>query len=225
MKLAIFDLDGTLLPIDAGHQWVHFLGKVSGRDLSVQVARQDQFAVEYKEGRFDVQAFMDFHMAILASFSRADLDRWMDRFLHEEVLPHVVPAARALVDDVKNAGYTVVMATGTQGFVSEPIAKIFGIEHLLATRPEVDDAGQMTGGHRGGYCFGPHKITRIQEFLEQKGTRIDELEALVAYTDSMNDLPLLEFVHSAKGRVVATNPDPRLKEEAKKRGWSIVEIF
>ena len=225
MKLAIFDLDGTLLPIDAGHQWVHFLGEVCGEDLSREVARQDQFAVEYKEGRFDVVAFMDFHMAILARFARVDLDRWMQRFILDVVTPNVTPAAQALVKEVKDAGFEVVLATGTQAFVSGPIAKLFGIDALLATRPEVDEDGEMTGRHVGGYCFSTHKITQIEGFLHKKGLRTEDLQEIVFYTDSMNDLPLLEFVHSANGRVVATNPDPQLKEQAQKRGWSIVEIF
>ena len=225
MKLAIFDLDGTLLPIDAGHQWVHFLGEVCGEDLSREVARQDQFAVEYKEGRFDVAAFMDFHMGILARFARVDLDRWMQRFILDVVSPNVTPAARALVKEVKDAGFEVVLATGTQAFVSEPIAKLFGIDALLATRPEVDEDGEMTGHHVGGYCFSTHKITQIEGFLHKKGLRTEDLQEIVFYTDSMNDLPLLEFVHSANGRVVATNPDPQLKEQAQTRGWSIVEIF
>ena len=225
MKLAIFDLDGPLLPIDAGHQWVHFLGEVCGEDLSREVARQDQFAVEYKEGRFDVVAFMDFHMAILARFARVDLDRWMQRFILDVVSPNVTPAARALVKEVKDAGFEVVLATGTQAFVSEPIAKLFGIDALLATRPEVDEDGEMTGHHVGGYCFSTHKITQIEGFLQKKGLCTEDLQEIVFYTDSMNDLPLLEFVHSANGRVVATNPDPQLKEQAQKRGWSIVEIF
>ena len=225
MKLAIFDLDGTLLPIDAGHQWVHFLGEVCGEDLSREVARQDQFAVEYKEGRFDVAAFMDFHMGILARFARVDLDRWMQRFILDVVTPNVTPAAQALVKEVKDAGFEVVLATGTQAFVSEPIAKLFGINTLLATRPEEDENGEMTGRHVGGYCFSAHKITQIEGFLQKKGLRMEDLQEIVFYTDSMNDLPLLEFVHSANGRVVATNPDPQLKEQAQKRGWSIVEIF
>lgn len=225
MKLAIFDLDGTLLPIDAGHQWVHFLGDVCGEDLTAEVARQDQFAVEYKEGRFDVVAFVDFHMAILARFTRADLDRWMACFIDEVVRPHVFDSARALVNEVKDAGFEVVLATGTQAFVSEPVAKLFGINELLATRPEVDENGEMTGGHVGGYCFAAHKIGQIERFLQKKGLHIEDLQEIVFYTDSMNDLPLLEFVHSANGRVVATNPDPQLKEQAQKRGWSIVDIF
>ena len=111
MKLAIFDLDGTLLPIDAGHQWVHFLGEVCGEDLSREVARQDQFAVEYKEGRFDVAAFMDFHMGILARFARVDLDRWMQRFILDVVTPNVTPAAQALVKEVKDAGFEFAVWT------------------------------------------------------------------------------------------------------------------
>lgn len=225
MKLAIFDLDGTLLPIDAGHQWVHFLARVCECDLSESVNRQDQFALEYREGRFDVAAFVDFHMALLARFSRSDLDRFLDRFMHEVVEPRIAPPALALVQQMHDEGYEVVMATGTQGFVSAPIARRFGIRHLLATMPQIDFSGEMTGGHVGGYCFGLHKITRIREFLKQFGTTVDELDALIAYTDSINDLPLLEFVHSASGRVVATNPDPQLKELAQKRGWSIIQLF
>lgn len=117
------------------------------------------------------------------------------------------------------------MATGTQAFISQPVAEIFGIEHLLATRPQINDRGDFTGEHFGGYCYGAHKIDRLKEFCQVNGMALSDLAQCVAYTDSITDLPLLQFVESFHGHVVATNPDPQLKEQAQKSGWAVLKLF
>ena len=122
-------------------------------------------------------------------------------------------------------GYTPVMATGTQSYISETVAQAFGIEHLLATRPVEDVRGEFTGEFTGGFCYGVHKIDRLKEFCAKHRIALSDLAQSVTYTDSITDLPLLQFVESFHGHVVATNPDPQLKEQAQKSGWALLKLF
>ena len=211
MKLAVFDLDGTLLSVDAGVQWIEYLGKHSGVDMRDEVAQCHQF--------------MAYHMAILARFPRQFLLWIRENFLNEIIFPKITSSALGLVSAMKTDGYTLVMATGTQRFISAPIAERFGIEHVLATTPLLTPEGEFSGQHLGDYCYGESKINRLSDFLTSKGECIENLEHLVFYTDSITDLPLIQFVEKFNGHVVATNPDPRLKELAEKRGWSVIELF
>lgn len=224
MKLAIFDLDGTLLSVDAGVEWVHFLSRHSAVDMTQAVEQCQKFLSDYRAGCFDVQAFMKFHMSLLACFPRQYLLWLRDNFLKEIIKPKLEVAALNLVAAMKDDGYEVVLATGTQRFISEPIADLFGIENVLATTPLLEN-GEFSGEHLGDYCYGHSKINRVEDFLQTKGLKVVDLEAFVFYTDSITDLPLIEFVEKCHGHVVATNPDPRLKEQAEQRGWSVIEIF
>ncbi|HIT95754.1 MAG TPA: HAD-IB family hydrolase [Candidatus Aphodousia faecavium] len=225
MKLAIFDMDGTLMPIDVGVVWVDFLAQKSGADLSAELALSKRYLEDYRCGRFQVEPFMHFHMRLLARFSRQNIERLRQRFVEEEVLPNVTAAAKSLVEAMREDGYTPVMATGTQAFISSPVAKVFGIEHLLATRPVEDARGEFTGEFTGGFCYGVHKIDRLKEFCLGLGMPLEQLSESVTYTDSITDLPLLQFVESFHGHVVATNPDPLLKEQAQKSGWTVLTLF
>lgn len=184
-----------------------------------------QFLADYRAGNFDVEAFMAYHMAILARFPRQFLLWIRENFLNEIIFPKITSSALGLVSAMKTDGYTLVMATGTQRFISAPIAERFGIEHVLATTPLLTPEGEFSGQHLGDYCYGESKINRLSDFLTSKGECIENLEHLVFYTDSITDLPLIQFVEKFNGHVVATNPDPRLKELAEKRGWSVIELF
>lgn len=225
MKLAIFDMDGTLMPIDVGVVWVEFLAQKSGADLSDALVQSRQYLQDYRNGCFQVEPFMKFHMGLLTRFPRSSIETLRERFIEEVVRPNVTSAAKKLVEAMRSDGYTLVMATGTQAFISQPVAEIFGIEHLLATRPQVNDKGGFTGEHFGGYCYGAHKIDRLKEFCQVNGMALTDLAQCVAYTDSITDLPLLQFVESFHGHVVATNPDPQLKEQAQKSGWAVLKLF
>ena len=225
MKLAIFDMDGTLMPIDVGVVWVDFLASKSGADLSEELALSKRYLEDYRCGRFQVEPFMHFHMALLSRFSRQNIERLRERFVEEVVKPNVTSAAKNVVEAMRLEGYLPVLATGTQAFVSETVAQLFGIEHLLATRPVVDSRGEFTGEFEGGFCYGQHKIDRLKEFCQKLGMPLTELSDSVVYTDSITDLPLLQFVESFHGHVVATNPDPQLKEQAQKSGWAVLKLF
>lgn len=225
MKLAIFDMDGTLMPIDVGVVWVDFLANKSGADLSEELALSKRYLEDYRCGRFQVEPFMHFHMALLSRFSRQNIERLRERFVEEVVKPNVTSAAKNVVEAMRLEGYVPVLATGTQAFVSETVAQLFGIEHLLATRPIVDSRGEFTGEFEGGFCYGLHKIDRLKEFCQKLGMPLTELSDSVVYTDSITDLPLLQFIESFHGHVVATNPDPQLKEKAQKSGWAVLKLF
>lgn len=225
MKLAVFDLDGTLLSVDAGVQWIEYLAKHNGVDMRGEVAQCHQFLADYRAGNFDVEAFMAYHMTILSRFPRQFLLWIRENFLNEIIFPKITSSALGLVSAMKADGYTLVMATGTQRFISAPIADRFGIEHVLATTPLLTPEGEFSGQHLGDYCYGASKIDRLSDFLTSKGEQVENLEHLVFYTDSITDLPLIQFVEKFNGHVVATNPDPRLKELAEKRGWSVIELF
>ena len=225
MKLAIFDMDGTLMPIDVGVVWVDFLARRSGADLSDALALSKRYLEDYHCGRFEVEPFMQFHMKLLTRFSRQNIEYLRERFVEEVIKPQVTSAAKNLVEAMRESGYTLVMATGTQAFVSGPVAEIFGIKHLLATRPVVDPCGEFTGDFTGGFCYGKHKIDRLKDFCHSFGMPLSDLSESVTYTDSITDLPLLQFVESFNGHVVATNPDPQLKEQAQKSGWAVLKLF
>lgn len=225
MKLAIFDMDGTLMPIDVGVVWVDFLAQRSGADLSEALVLKKKYLDDYHCGCFQVEPFMYFHMGLLKRFSRQNLDRLREQFVKEVVNPNVTSSAKSLVAAMKEDGYTPVMATGTQSYISETVAKAFGIEHLLATRPVEDIRGEFTGEFTGGFCYGVHKIDRLKEFCAKQQIALSELSESVTYTDSITDLPLLQFVESFHGHVVATNPDPQLKEQAQKSGWALLKLF
>lgn len=162
---------------------------------------------------------------ILSRFPRQFLLWIRENFLNDIIFPKITSSALGLVSAMKADGYTLVMATGTQRFISASIAERFGIEHVLATTPLLTAEGEFSGQHLGDYCYGASKIDRLTDFLTSKGEQVENLEHLVFYTDSITDLPLIQFVEKFNGHVVATNPDPRLKELAEKRGWSVIELF
>jgi HAD superfamily hydrolase (TIGR01490 family) len=224
MRLAIFDLDHTLLPIDSCDTWSHYLVRVAELDAVVMGARIRAFARDYYEGRFDPDDYLRFQMGLLARFPRAQLEGWRARFVDDCVRPHVRAEALALVDAHRRAGDTLVLATGTHGFVAEPIAMAFGLPHLVAARPEERD-GRFTGRALGGHTYGEGKLRAVEQFVEQQGVRWDELRACSFYSDSINDLPLLQRVAAGGGRAVVTNGDARLRRVAAERGWSLLDLF
>lgn len=225
MKLAVFDLDGTLLSVDAGVEWIHYLNQHSGVDMTWAIKQCQQHYSDYHAGCFNVEKFMAFHMQVLSQFPRQFLLILRESFIRDVIKPKVENSALSLVQAMKAAGYTLVMATGTQRFISEPIAQLFDIHHVLATTPQLTATGEFSGEHFSDYCYGASKIDRVEDFLNRYHQTVDRLESLVFYTDSITDWPLIQYVEKNHGQVIATNPDPRLKEQAEKRGWSVIEIF
>ena len=220
MKLALFDLDHTLLPIDSADTWSHFLVREAGLDPDEYGARIRHFAVTYKAGNFDIEGYLAFQMNLLARFPRPKLERWRDDFVREHVAPHVRPEAVRLLARHRADGYVLALVTGTHAFVSGAIADLFGIEHLLAVLPEEQD-GKFTGRYVGTHTYQEGKVRAVQGFLAARGTTLAECEDSIFYSDSFNDLPLLEAVVHP----VVTNGDPRLRAIAAERGWPTLDLF
>jgi HAD superfamily hydrolase (TIGR01490 family) len=219
-RVALFDLDHTLLPIDSADGWSHFLVAAAGLDAEHYGGLIRHYAAEYKAGRFDVEAYLAFQMGLLARFPRTQLEIWRAQYLRSTVFPAMRFEAQTLVEKHRSDGYTVALVTGTHSFVTRPVAALFGIEHLVAVQPEERD-GEFTGGYVPPHTYQEGKVRATEAFLAQHGTSLDALEDSVFYSDSINDLPLLERVR----RPVVTNGDDRLKAIAAERGWTTLELF
>lgn len=223
-KLALFDLDHTLLPIDSADGWSHFLVSAAGfpparaDHIRAEIRRH---AADYRAGRFDVEGYLAFQMALLAQFPRVQLEIWRAHYMRETVMPALRFESQTLVEKHRSDGWTVAMATGTHSFVTGPIAALFGIDHLLAVRPQQGADGEFTGGWLPPHTYQQGKLRAAEQFLAQHGTSFDALEDSTFFSDSINDLPLLERVR----RPVVTNGDPRLRAIAVDRGWPLLDLF
>jgi HAD superfamily hydrolase (TIGR01490 family) len=219
LKLALFDLDHTLLPIDSADGWLRFLVAAAGLDPEHYGAAIRRHAQEYREGRFDIESYLDFQMGLLARFERTQLDLWRTEYLRKAVFPHLTLQAQTLVQNHRSAGDTVALVTGTHSYVTRPIAAVFDIEHLIAVQPEEVD-GRFTGRYVPPHTYQDGKRVAVEAFLAARGTCLAEVDS-VFYSDSINDLPLLEAVR----RSVVTNGDPGLRAIAVERGWDTLDLF
>ena len=219
MNLVLFDLDNTLLAGDSDYEWGQFLiakGAVDGHHYET---KNRAFYEDYKAGRLDIYAFLAFALRPLATHSREQLDAWHAEYMQTRIRPMITPAARALVQKHLQDADLVAVITATNSFVTGPIAKEFGIPNLIATDPEEID-GRFTGEVAGTPCFREGKVVRIEHFLEAHGTALDRLDNSWFYSDSHNDLPLLERVRHP----VAVDPDPILLAHAQERGWPVISL-
>ncbi|PWG61029.1 HAD family hydrolase [Spiribacter halobius] len=216
MRLAIFDLDNTLLGGDSDHLWGRFLAELGVVDGERYERANERYLREYERGELDIDEFLAFALRPLAENAPEDLEAWRRRFVEERIRPLVLPAARQLVETHRARGDVPLIITATNRFVTEPIAALFGIEELLATEPEHAN-GRYTGRHRGTPTFREGKIHALEAWLAE---RDEPLEASTFYSDSRNDLPLLERVD----RPVAVDPDPVLAETARHRGWPRITL-
>jgi HAD superfamily hydrolase (TIGR01490 family) len=219
-RLALFDLDHTLLPIDSADGWSHHLVQAAGLDPVKYGDEIRRFAADYQGGRFDVEAYLAFQMGLLARFPREQLEMWRAAFLRAKVFPAMRFEAQTLVEKHRGDGFTVAIVTGTHSFITRPIAALFGIDHLIAVQPEEAD-GQFTGRYVPPHTYQQGKVIATEAFLVQHGTTLQALEDSVFFSDSINDLPLLERVK----RPVVTNGDAGLKSIAAERGWQTMELF
>jgi HAD superfamily hydrolase (TIGR01490 family) len=219
--LALFDLDGTLLPRDSDHAFGEFLvqrGWVSDGEFR---RANDRFYAEYLEGRLDLKAYVDFATSAWRNRPVEEQQRVLAAFVDEVVRPMLHPAALALVQRHQQAGERLAMVTATNEFVTRPIAALFGIDTLIATELERDAAGRATGAIAGVPSFREGKIVRVEAWLASLGTRLADAPRSTFYSDSTNDLPLLEAV----SHPVATNPGEGLAREAARRGWPVLQLF
>lgn len=216
MALALFDLDNTLLGGDSDHAWGDYLCAEGILDPVEYKARNDAFYQDYLAGRLDLQAYLAFSLEILAATEPAQLQQWHAAFMRDCIEPIILPKALALLDQHRAAGDQLLIITATNRFVTGPIAKRLGVDTLLATECEMD-GDRYTGRSTGVPCFREGKVTRLEQWLEKSGM---SLEGSYFYSDSMNDLPLLERVQHP----VAVDPDPVLHGEAMRRGWKVMSL-
>ncbi len=217
MELAIFDLDNTLIASDSDYLWGRFLAREGVVDPDRYERENQRFYDQYRAGTLDIFEFLRFSLEPLARLPRATLEALRERFLREVIEPILLPRAQALVDSHRAAGRLPMVITATNRFVTEPIVRRYGIDVLLATEPAVDEAGRFTGEVAGTPCFQEGKVTRLQAWLAEKGL---DLGGSWFYSDSHNDLPLLERVDNP----VAVDPDARLRALAEARGWPVITL-
>lgn len=216
MNLAIFDLDNTLLAGDSDYLWGQFLVERGLVDREEYEAANARFYQDYQRGELDITLFLEFALAPLAAHHPEDLFRWRDDFIAEKIKPILLPKAYDLIQSHLDQGNTPIIITATNRFVTEPIARLYGIEHLLATAPEWTE-GHYTGRFVGTPCFREGKVTRLMEWLLEYP---HELSTSFFYSDSHNDIPLLQQV----GYPVAVDPDDTLSQTAHQRGWPIISL-
>ncbi len=219
MELVLFDLDNTLLAGDSDFEWAQFLISKGVLDKEVYEARNQQFYYQYKAGTLDIFEFLDFQLKPLARHSRAQLDAWHQEFMDTRVRPMMTPKAQALVKQHLDAGAVVAIVTATNSFVTGPIARAFGIPHLVATIPAQED-GAFTGKPRGTPAFKAGKIERVEAWLESLGLCWESFAKSSFYSDSHNDLPLMNKV----GNPVAVDPDDTLRAHAGNHGWPVISL-
>lgn len=221
MKIALFDLDNTLLPIDSDHSWGEYTQQLGWTEAQVFKEANDRFYQEYQAQTLDIDAYVEFTTRAIRQRGMAAAYAAREQFMREVVLPQVLPQARVLVDGRMAAGYECVLVTATNDFVTSPIAQAFGFKHLIATMLQYNDDGEMTGRYAGVPSFREGKVVRVSEWLQTRGENWDTLEDSVFYSDSINDLPLLMQVRHP----FATNPDAELEALAQERGWPVLRLF
>jgi HAD superfamily hydrolase (TIGR01490 family) len=219
VNLALFDLDNTLLNGDSDFEWSQFLIRIGVLDRELFEVKNLAFYNQYKAGTLDIHEFLDFQLKPLSRHSRKTLDEWHRQFMRESVLPMITQPSRDLVRQHREAGDVCVIITATNSFVTAPIARELGVEHLIATEPEQRE-GEFTGCVAGVPSFREGKITRLESWLVEHGWTLDGFDDSLFYSDSHNDLPLMCKVKHP----VATNPDDSLRAHAECHGWPIISL-
>lgn len=219
MELALFDLDNTLLAGDSDVEWPRFLINRGVLDAATYAEANDRFYEQYKNGTLDIYEFLAFQLAPLARYPRAQLDSWHTDYMREHIVPRIPQKSRDLVKKHQDRGALTVIITATNRFITGPIARELGIEHLIATDIE-EVGGEFTGQPRGTPCFREGKITNLDAWLSARGQRWEDFSDTWFYSDSMNDLPLL----SRAKHPVAVDPDDTLRLHAQQAGWPVMTL-
>jgi HAD superfamily hydrolase (TIGR01490 family) len=221
MRLALFDLDHTLIPIDSDYSWGQFTVQLGWRDAETHTRANDAFYEQYKAGTLDIHEYIRFSVAPLAEHGPQQSDAAHRRFMDEIIRPAMQPQALELVRRHQAAGDEVIIVTATNEFVTRPIAQAFGVSELIAIDLERDGQGNPTGAIHGTPSFREGKVARVEQWLAARGLSWANVTHSTFYSDSINDLPLLDQVQEP----VATNPDARLQAIAAERGWRILNLF
>jgi HAD superfamily hydrolase (TIGR01490 family) len=219
MRLALFDLDNTLLACDSDYEWGQFLVDRGVLERETYEAQNRAYYDQYAAGTLDIHEYLGFALRPLAEHTPEDLARWHVDFMRSRILPAITAPARALVRRHMDQSDLCALITATNSFVTAPIAREFGIPHLIATEPELKN-GRYTGRVSGTPCFREGKVTRLGEWLTGLGFRMADFAESFCYSDSHNDLPLLQQV----SRPVAVSPDERLAKEARRNGWAVISL-
>lgn len=219
--IALFDLDHTLLPLDSDYQWADFLARTGRAGDPAEAQRRNNDLMErYNAGNLTAQESAEFMLGLLSRADAVELAEWHEAFMAEVVRPAILPIAINLVQKHIAQGHLCAIVTATNEFVTAPIARAFGISQLIATIPEMSE-GRYTGRIQGVPSFQAGKVTRVNEWLAGMNLDLDDFERSYFYSDSPNDLPLLEVVSDP----IATNPSPALRAVAQERGWQILDLF
>lgn len=216
MTLAIFDLDNTLINGDSDVLWGEFLGQHGHVDSGSHQREQQRYYHAYLAGELDILEFLRFQLAILTNRDEQTLLSWRRSYVAEKIRPIILPKALQLLRHHRDLGHRLLIITATNRFLTEPIAELLGVDHLIATEPEVVN-GRYSGKVQGIPSFAQGKVARLRDWLS---TYDENLDNSWFYTDSHNDLPLLELVTYP----FAVDPDPTLADEAHKRNWPIISL-
>ena len=219
-RLALFDLDHTLLPLDSDHGWGEFTMQIGWCDRAEFGRRNDAFFQDYLAGRLDIHDYVRFATEAVVQRGPEAAAAAHARFMDEVIRPAIRPEAIELVRRHQQAGDVVVITSATNEFVTRPIAQAFGVDELIATELARGPDGWLTGEVAGQPNMREGKVARLAAWLAARGWDWSDVEATF-YSDSMNDLPLLEKVQHP----VATNPDERLRALAQERGWPVLDLF
>ena len=220
-NLCLFDLDDTLLPLDSDHAWGEFVIRLGWVDEAQFRRRNDTFYAQYQAGQLDIHAYIAFATEPLRQRSVAEAAQAHARFMREVIAPGLRDSALSLVAQHQAQGDLIAIVTATNEFVTAPIAAAFGVEHLLAVRLERGPGGTITGRIEGVPTYREGKVTRAEQWLAGLGAQWSDFERISVYSDSPNDLPLLERATDP----VATNASQALAAIAKQRGWRTLELF
>ncbi len=221
MNLCLFDLDETLIPLDSDHAWGEFVIRLGWVDEAAFRQRNDEFFAQYKAGALDIHAYIAFATEPLRAQGPQRCAQAHARFMHEVIAPALRPAALDLVGEHRARGDRIALVTATNDFITAPIARAFGIDKLIAVQLERGPGGTITGRIDGVPSYREGKVARVSQWLAEAGGRWGDFERISVYSDSPNDLPLLERATDP----VATNPSPALEAIARERGWRIQRLF
>lgn len=216
MSLAIFDLDNTLLSIDSDHAWGEFLVEQGAVDPVAYREANERFLADYNAGTLDMAAFLEMALKPLAENTPEQLAAWHQQFMASKIEPHILPKAEELLARHRTKGDTLLIITATNRFITGPIAERLGVDNLIAVEPEMVD-GRYTGRVVGVPSYREGKVIRLQAWLEAQDITMD---GAWFYSDSHNDLPLLEKVDHP----VAVDPDDTLRKVAEERNWRIMSL-
>ncbi len=221
MNLCLFDLDHTLLPLDSDHEFGEFLVRKGLADAQTYRARNDGFYQQYCNGTLVLAEYIAFTTSIWRELDAAGQAALQSDYMNEVILPAMKPAALELVAEHRARGDLIAIVTATNEFVTRPIAEAFGVKDLIAVQLTRDANGRVTGEIDGVPSFREGKIIRVEQWLASQGRRLEDFQRVSFYSDSPNDLPLLERVNDP----VATNPSPALEAVAVDKGWRLLRLF